>query len=117
MKTDNLIIEKALAPFKLSLGDNMGKIINDIKALLGRVEKDIVVKDGEWKASAGFKLSRKNGETIQLPANNPATILLCFGMRIGELAKNADCSITAGIPSQCEAWVKEHSHQPKEVKA
>ena len=118
MKFDNLVIENALAPFKSSLGDNMPKIVSDIKAQLGRVEKDIKLTDGAWKASAGFKLSRKNGETVQLPPNNPATILLCFGMRFVELAKNADCSLTAGIPSVCEAWVKEHSHQAKEqVKA
>ena len=114
MKTDNLIVEKALEPFKRSLGDSMPKIVGDIKSLLGRVDKDVIVKDGDWKASAGFKLSRRNGETVQLPANNPATILLCFGMRFTELAKNADCNIEAGIPSQCEAWVKEHKLQPKD---
>lgn len=111
MKTDNLIVEKALTPFKTALGDNMPKIIGDIKSLLGRVEKDIVIKDGDWKASASFKLSRRNGETVQLPANNPATILLCFGMRFVELAKNADCDIDCSIPEQCAAWVKEHSRK------
>lgn len=115
MKTDNLVVEKALEPFKRSLGDSMAKIVGDIKSLLGRVDKDVIVKDGDWKASAGFKLSRRNGETVQLPANNPATILLCFGMRFNELAKNADCGIEAGIPSQCEAWVKEHKITAKDV--
>jgi len=109
MKTDNIVVEKALNPFKTAIGNSMPKIVGDIKSLLGRVDKDVVVKDGDWKASAGFKLSRRNGETVQLPANNPATILLCFGMRFNELAKNADCEIEASIPTVCEAWVKEHS--------
>jgi hypothetical protein len=115
MKTENLIVEKAIAPFKNAIGDTaFPKVCNDIRSMLGRVEKDIVLKDGDWKAGASFKLSRKNGETIPLPPNNPATILLCFGMRFNELAKSADCEIEAGIPAQCKAWVTEHSRKTVE---
>lgn len=109
MKFDNLIVETALAPFKTSIGDkSFPKICNDIRSLLGRVEKDIVLKDGDWKAGASFKLTRKNGETVQLPANNPATTLLCFGMRLNELGKAGGFEPTATIPKDCIAWVENH---------
>lgn len=117
MKLDTLDIATALNPFNTALGESKAKIVNDIKSLLGREEKrgqdegskqGIQVKLKDWKATAGFKLTRSTGESIQLPANNPATVLLCFGMRFNELAKNADSTIEAGIPANCEAWVTEH---------
>jgi hypothetical protein len=112
MKTDNLIVEKAIAVFKTAIGETaFPKVCNDIRSMLGRVEKDIVLKDGDWKAGASFKITRKNGETIPLPANNPATVLLCFGMRMNELAKAGDFDCQAAIPAQCKAWVTEHSRK------
>jgi hypothetical protein len=110
MKADNLIVENAIVVFRTAIGETaFPKICNDIRSMLGRVEKDIVLKDGEWKAGASFKITRKNGETIPLPANNPATILLCFGMRMNELAKAGDFDCQAAIPTQCKSWVTEHS--------
>lgn len=107
-KFNNLNPEIALAPFKAELGENYPKIVADVKSMLGRVEKDIVTKDSEWKASTTFKLSNKEGRTVQLPLNNPASILLCFGMRLNELSKNGVFDIQATIPKNCTAWVEQH---------
>lgn len=109
MKFDSLIVENALSPFRAAIGKNFDKICNDVRSLLGRVEKDIVLKDGEWKAGASSKLTRKNGESVQLPLNNPATTLLCFGMRLNELSKAGQFEAVAGIPKDCQSWVEQHS--------
>lgn len=118
MKLDNLIVEKALAPFAKDIGEkHMPKIVNDVKAMLGRVEKDIKMTDGDWKASATFKLSRKNGEVVQLASNHPATVLLCFGMRLNDIAKNGEFEVTATVPKQCTAWIEQHKKTRDEVPA
>lgn len=125
MKLDTLDISNALKAFNDVLGDAKPKIVNDIKALLGREEKageadakkGIQVSLKDWKASAGFKLTRKTGESLQLPANNPASILLCFGMRMNELAANADCEMSCTIPKNCEEWVNKHKQNRKQVEA
>jgi hypothetical protein len=116
MKLDTLDISEALTPFNVALGDSKGKIVNDIKSLLGREEKrgetdpkqGITVKLKDWKATAGYKLTRTTGESIQLPPNSPATILLCFGMRFNELAKASETQVDASIPKACEHWVNDH---------
>lgn len=112
MKIDTLDISAALNPFNSALGDSKAKIVNDIKSILGRAsgkdDENVKVELKDWKASAGFKLSRKTGESVQLPPNSPATILLCFGMRFNELAKSAGCKVEADIPANCETWVNEH---------
>jgi len=116
MKTDNLIVIKALQPFRNVLGDSITKIEADIRSALGREEKrgendpmkGVMIKDGEWKASASFKITRRNGETLQLPSNAAWAVLLCFGMRINELAKNADSEIQSTIPEICKSWIAEH---------
>ena len=102
-------VSKAIAPFATVLGDNHDKIVNDIRAALGRWNKDAKLTEGEWKASASFKLTRKDGIAIQMPANNPAAILLAFGMRICELEKAGGFEIEATIPKNCEAWIQQHS--------
>lgn len=121
MKTDSLDINRAIAPFAQAIGEiNLPKILNDIKSMLGRAggadDKNVAIKLNDWKATSGFKLKRTTGETLQLPANNPATILLCFGMQMVVLAGNAECDIQSSIPNVCKAWVKEHSLAPQ-VKA
>lgn len=112
MKIDTLDIGFALNPFNSSLGEAKPKIVNDIKSILGRAsgkeDENVKIDLKDWKASAGFKLTRKTGESLQLPPNSPATILLCFGMRFNELAKAANCKIEAEIPQVCEVWVNEH---------
>ena len=112
MKVDSLNISDALNPFNSALGDSKAKIINDIKSILGRSsgkdDENVKIDLKDWKASAGFKLTRKTGESLQLPPNSPATILLCFGMRCNELAKSGGFKIEAEIPQVCETWVTEH---------
>jgi hypothetical protein len=121
MKTDTLDIAKALTPFHKTLGDSLSKIVNDIKSVLGRAggenDKNVKIDLKDWKASAGFKLSRRTGESLQLPPNSPATILLCFGMRMNELAKQAGSEIQASIPESCSAWVEEHKKNKSQLVA
>lgn len=110
----NLNPEVALAPFRKAIGNAFPKIVADCKSMLGRVEKDIVTKAGDWKASATFKLSSKEGRTVQLPLNNPAAQLLCFGMRFNELCKSAGNDVEATIPKNCQAWIEEHARNMKQ---
>ena len=106
-KFNNLNPEVASKPFAAQLGDLLPKLTSDAKAMLGRVEKDIESKASEWKASATFKLRSSEGYTVQLPPNNPLTILLCFGMRINELAKAGGMEITASIPKQVSEFIEQ----------
>ena len=105
-------MSEVLSPFADELGDQFDKIVRDVKSLLGRVEKDIETKPGQWKATAGFKLRAKDGHTVQLPLNNPASILLCFGMRLVELADNGGFDVNATIPKECMAWIEQHKKTP-----
>lgn len=108
-KLQTLNVSEAIAPFAKILGNDFDKIVRDIKSMLGDIkDKDVEVKLGEWKATAGFKLKAKDGHTVQLAPNNPATILLCFGMRLNELANNGSFDVEADIPKACIAWVEQH---------
>lgn len=108
-KLNNLNARTALAPFEVELGDSFDKIVNDVSSMLGRIsDKEIIAKHGDWKAGAKFKLVSKEGYSVQLPPNNPATILLCFGMRICELATNGEFEVAATIPKVCRDWVAQH---------
>lgn len=108
-KFNNLNPEVAFKPFAAQLGDLMPKLTNDAKTMLGRLEKDLETKPGEWKATASFKLTSKEGHTLQLPPNNPLTILLCFGLRINELSKTGGMELVATIPKACTDWVAQES--------
>lgn len=105
-KFNNLNPEACFAPFAKELGNLMPKLVNDAKTMLGRLEKDIATKSGEWKATASFKLTSKEGHSLQLPPNNPLTILLCFGMRLNELSKAGGFEAVATIPKPCAAWIE-----------
>lgn len=98
----------ALQSFKKELGDSFGKICADAKAQIGRWNKDVVLTKGEWKCSATGKLTRKDGQAVQMPLNNPISTLLRFGMRLNELAKAGSFDVTATIPKECEHWVNQH---------
>jgi hypothetical protein len=110
----NLNPDVALKPFAKAIGNPYPKIVADCKSMLGKVEKDIVTTQGEWKASASFVLSSKEGRKVQLPLNNPAAQLLCFGMRFNELCKSAGNEVEATIPKNCTAWIEEHSRNFKQ---
>jgi hypothetical protein len=108
-KLNNLNVELAIASFSDALGNDFDKIVNDIKSMLGRLpEKDLIAKQGEWKAGAKFKLTSKEGYAIQLPPNSPATVLLCFGMRLNELQEAGGFEAQADIPKNCQDWVNQH---------
>lgn len=108
-KLNNLNPREVLSVFSVALGDSFDKIVNDVASMLGRItDKEIIAKHGEWKAGAKFKLTSKEGYSVQLPPNNPATILLCFGMRLGELAHNGQFDVQADIPKMCVDWVAQH---------
>lgn len=107
-KFDNLNPEVAFAPFRGAIGEiAWPKVCNDAKAMLGRCEKDIKTTAGEWKISATGKATSKDGNTVQLPLNNPATILLRFGTQIVTLSKNGGMSITSEVPVPCKAWIEQ----------
>lgn len=112
-KFNNLSPEVAFAPFASHLGKLLPKLTADTKAMLGRLEKDLETKPGEWKATASFKLSSKEGHTLQLPPNNPLTILLCFGMRINELAKVGGMAIQSSIPKACSDFITQEEMKLK----
>lgn len=120
-KLNNLNVETALKPFKTELGNDFPKIINDVKSMLGNLpEKDLISKQGGWKASAKFSLSSKEGYKVQLPPNNPTTILLCFGMRLNELGEAGEFAPQADIPTACRDWISQHrkvSKPTEQVKA
>lgn len=108
-KLTTLNVANAVAPFAKVLGKDFDKVVRDISSMLGRItDKEIDVKHSDWKASAGFKLKAKDGYTVQLAPNNPASILLCFGMRLNELADNGSMEVEATIPKACESWVEQH---------
>ena len=109
-KLNTLDVFVALAPFEKACGDNFKKICYDVKSLLGNVkENEIIAKQSGWKAGAKFSITSKEGYKVQLPANNPATILLCFGMRLNELAEAGTFEVQADIPKACQAWVAQHA--------
>lgn len=105
----------ALQAFKGELGESFGKICADVKSQLGRWEKDLQLTKGEWKCSATGKLTRKDGQSVQMPLNNPASTLLRFGMRLNELAKAGSFEIIATMPKECEFWVNEHRKNKSNV--
>lgn len=109
-KLSNLIVSEALAPFENILGEVFPKIENDVKSMLGRIKDNEIESNlKKWKATAGFKLKSSEGYTVQLAPNNPAVILLCFGMRLNEISEAGDFDVQATIPKACKAWVEEHS--------
>ncbi len=110
---ENLSVEVALSPFRAAIGSGFDKVVNDVKAMLGRAAKDIISKDGGWKASAKFALTSKTGHKLQLAPNDASTILLCFGMRLVELGNAGSFTIQAEVPKECGAWVQKHAAEVK----
>jgi hypothetical protein len=111
----NLNPATALLPFKTALGTSFDKIVNDTKAQLGRWAKDMKTEGGEWSVTDKGKLKSKDGHELQMPLNNPAAILLRYGMQLSKLAKSGDMDVDASIPKVCDAWVKEHARKAVET--
>lgn len=110
-KLANLNIANHLSHFTDLQGAVKSEVISDIASLLGKEEVNMISKTGDWKISAKGVLSSKEGHKLQLPANNPAVILLKFGMQLAEIARNAEIEITAEIPKLCEAWLQTKSER------
>lgn len=108
-KLANLNIANHLAHFS-SINEEVRKeIISDIASLLGKEESNMVSKVGGWKMSSKCILQSKEGHKLTLPANNPAVILLKFGMQLSEISDNGEMSINAEIPKLCDAWITQKS--------
>ena len=112
---NNLNPEVALQPFRAELGEHYGKIVADVKSMLGRVEqKELITTQTGWKISAKCKLTSKDGYAIQLPLNNAAAILLRFGMQLNELADAGKFEVHANIPKECQAWIEQHKQNKRD---
>ena len=112
-KLDNLNIKRHVAHFSLAIGNPEieADIVSDIMSTLKREEKNLKVTAGDWKISAKCILKSKDGNEIPLPQNNPAVLLLKFGMQLSELASAMSLSddnlvvIDSEVPRNCEAWL------------
>ena len=114
-KLNNLKPEIVLACFREETGVHFSKLCNDISSNLGRIEKDVITKPGQWKVGTKGKLVAKDGHTLQLPLNAPWAILLQFGMRANELSQAGSSvepqhtmEIQCTMPAPCEAWYNEN---------
>lgn len=109
-KLNNLDVALELSVFSVALGDTFPKIVNDIKANIGRIpDKDIIAKQGGWKAASKGQLKSAEGYTVQLPLNSPWTSMLMFGMKIRKIGEDGEMEIQAEIPKVCKDWVHQHS--------
>lgn len=123
-KLNNLKAEAILAPFKADCGNFFDKLCQDVNSNLGRLEKDILTKSGEWKVGTKGKLLSKDGHTLQLPLNAAWTPLVQFGIRLMEI-QNAGSSlepkysmqIEATIPAVCTNWIDANYRNVKSVAA
>lgn len=111
-KLNNLNPKQFLAPFKKTLGFTFDKVCADIASDLGRLEKDIQTKSGDWKPGTKGKLLSKDGHTLQLPLNAPWCPLVMFGLQLTAIAKNGSSlepaytmGVEADIPAICVNWV------------
>lgn len=110
-KLTNLKASVILNAFKSEVGNHFDKLCGDVDSNLGRLEKDIVTKAGDWKCGARGSLISKDGHKLQLPLNAPWATLVRFGLQLNEIAKNGSSlepayamEINAILPAECEAW-------------
>ncbi len=125
----NIVPAVVFHSFKDELGELFPKVCNDAKAFFGRLEKDIKVTAGVWKCSTKGELQSKDGNKVQMPLNNPMSILIRFGMQLNEIAERASFGgqfklaedgqsvvhggIIASIPRECESWIAEQKKAAK----
>lgn len=103
---NNLNPETLLAPFAKAIGKQFPKVVADAKSFLGRLEKDIITKNGDWKVSTKGRIVAKDGHTLQLPLNSPMSSLIMFGMRLAEVSGGGKFSVNeATLPEVCQAWI------------
>lgn len=111
-KLNNLKANVILAPFQLEITDaHFTKLCNDIDSNLGRLEKDIVTKSGDWKVGAKGALVSKDGHKLQLPLNAPWATLVRFGLQLNAIMKAGsslepayEMELQSTLPAECENW-------------
>lgn len=127
----NLQPETIFAPFKDALGLHFARVCDLAKCQLGRWEKDVKSTAGVWKCSDKGILSSKEGHKLQLPLNNPLSILIRFGVQLSDIASKGDfdgvytlndktgvvahCGMQVGIPRTCEDWFQQLAKSAKTV--
>lgn len=113
-KLANINVGKAIAPFAEAISGNplvTQAIVNDIKSLLGRELPNLKSDIGDWKLSEKGILSTKEGHKLNLPMNNPAVIMLKFGLRLLEISnameteKNPVTIVCNTVPTTCLQYV------------
>lgn len=80
-------------------------VVNATADMLGQ-QKD-VVKIGDWKCGAGFKLRATDSRSLQLPPNNACTPLYYFALRINEVCVAGKFIVNASIPEVCVAFIEQ----------
>lgn len=100
-----------LTPFKSAIGESFDKVVLDLSSWLGR--QAITVDEGQWKTGAGLKLTAKDNHKMQLPPNDPRSVLVWFALRCNEVSAAGEFTIEATLPKQCVAWIeKENASVP-----
>lgn len=124
-KLNNLKASVILACFKNEVTEkHFPKLCADIDSNLGRLEKDIVTKAGEWKVGAKGTLVSKDGHKLQLPLNAPWATLVRFGLQLNALASAGSSlepvyamQIDANLPAECENWFSTNYRNKSVVQA
>ena len=110
-KLGNADAKISLAPFKNEIGNHWDKIVNDVNSALGRLQGDIITKNGDWKVGTKGKLVSKDGNEWNLPLNAPMFSLVRFGIQLNAIANAGSnqerkyvMDVQATIPEICSAW-------------
>lgn len=124
INTQDISPEILFRPFRASIGKCYDKVCNDTKAMLGRLDKDIKVKNQGWKAGSKGAIENKYGLKLQLPLNNPASLLILFALQIQHLARNAEFGgeykeghdggvqnegVICKLPASCINWIEQEN--------
>lgn len=121
-KLGNADAKISLLPFKNEIGNHWDKIINDVNSALGRLQKDIITTNGDWKVGTKGKLVSKDGNEWHLPLNAPMFSLVRFGIKLNEVAnagsdaeRNYHMEVQATIPVVCAAWYDQNYRSAAKV--
>lgn len=125
----NPVVE--LHPFKTALGDLFTKVCNDAKAFIGRLEtenggKNVVAKLSGVSVTAKCVIKSKEGYSLQMPLNNPMSILIRFGMELSKLDDSLGnrvvlngevkaSGIESELPTPCVDWIQQQRNSIKET--
>lgn len=118
-----------LHPFKAVLGDLFPKICNDAKSFIGRLEtenggKNVMAKLSGISVTAKCVIKSKEGYSLQMPLNNPMSILIRFGMELSKLddslgnrvvtpSGEVKGGLESDLPAQCVDWIQQQRNAVK----